>query len=397
MALGGDLRVTRAAPDRATSCHARARPRAGYCPGRRRREARSSAKNSFSCAGPAACSSRDSRRSCRRTRLVHRGCRRRNEQDGVNLPAYSARNSQTVQSQLEWVSFPHFPQSRIPTIEGGAISLFVCMPTIAAAAAATYTVSILPSGFPGSTSLQVPSPWSKRRSSFRSRKRRSPFFVGVDLGGHERQGGSGRRPRPDAVVARRAHRARQRTRGRRPADGRGRPGRDSPGPAGVAAAVARVGLGSPGPVDAAVGHAGRPGEPQGLGRIRHGPVARPPLRTARRAGQRRDRRDLRRVLGRLRPGVPQHDPVDAGHGHRLGHHHRRPVDRRRERLRRRVRPHHHQRPRRRPALRLRQDRPSRGLRQRHRRRPAGARGPGRPAAKARFAAGSPTEPNSTPS
>ena len=155
------------------------------------------------------------------------------------------------------------------------------------------------------------------------------------------------------------------------------------------AAVARVGLGSPGTMDIPAGKLVKPVNLKGWDDF--------PLRDRVSAHcglpvtfrERRQRRRLRRVLGRLRPRFSQHGAVHAGHGHRLRHHHRRPVDRRREQPRGGVRPHHHRLLGKRPAVRLRTARPPGSLRQRHGRDQADATRRWRRAGPVRSASGSP--------
>ena len=144
-------------------------------------------------------------------------------------------------------------------------------------------------------------------------------------GGDQHQGRGGRRPRPAALLAD-AFRPKPRKgpEDAARADGRGRA--EAIRKAGLEpSAVARVGLGSPGTMDIPAGKLDRAGEPQGLGRLS---PPRPRGRALRPAGhlrQRRQRRRLRRVLGRLRPRFPQHGAVHPGHRHRLRDHHRRPA------------------------------------------------------------------------
>ena len=100
------------------------------------------------------------------------------------------------------------------------------------------------------------------------------------------------------------------------------------------------------------------------------------VQAADRVSERRQRRGLRRVLGRRRPGRAQHGAVHARHRRRRRHHHRRPGARGRAQPRRRARPHEDRddQP---AAVRLRPLGLPGGVRQRHRRRQAHAGSAGR--------------------
>ena len=123
-----------------------------------------------------------------------------------------------------------------------------------------------------------------------------------------------------------------------------------------------------------------------LGQFPHPRSGEPSLRPAGHLRERRQRRRLWRILGRLGPRFPEHGPADPGHGHRLRHHHRRLGGSRRPQPRRRGRARHHRPERRRPDVRLRMARPSGSLRQRHGRHQTHARSPRRRPRKFAFEA-----------